>query len=759
MHQEYQKSTAIAGRFSKKSRKITDHLVRWGVNVGGLSIIGTLMLLFGYLIYEVVPLFYQPKIELIDHFQLEQLTVSEDAQPAHTLMDELAQLHVQVTAEQLTVRRKANQWQVEVSDWPAVPSGAKWAIDPDDPHSMIFIKDGAFQWRKLAFVETFDEDNHRVMHLQTTFPNGDQWSEFANVPQSALSQLAFRETDGGFLLAAVVAPAQLVVKRWAKEQSFLSDEMTLNLEDQRQFDLPPRQENLQAKVVKVLVEPDLRWLYVIYQDALMQVYDLHDESLIVPYASVRLGDHAVTSATFLLGSFSLLIGDESGAVTQWMPVRDQENQYRFQTVRTFELFTGPVMHIIREARRKGFFAIDQVGQGAYVYTTSESHSLSQPLMATEVQQAALSPRGDYLWVQHADQVRFYGIMNPHPDVSWKSLWQKVWYEGYQTPEYIWQSSASNNDFEAKFSLTPLSFGTLKAAFYAMLLAMPLAICGAIFTAYFMAPALRTKVKPVIEMMEALPTVILGFLAGLWLAPLVEQKLPGIFVMLIALPVLILLVAFIYSVIPRVWRDTWIRTGWEPLWLVPVIVFGVWLSMSVSDPIQQVFFNGDVRVWLTQELGVNYDQRNALVVGFVMGFAVIPTIFSIAEDALFAVPKHLSFGSLALGATSWQTLVRVVLPTASPGIFSAVMIGFGRAIGETMIVLMATGNTPIMDINIFEGFRTLSANIAVEMPEAEVGSSHYRILFLAALVLLGFTFVLNTTAELIRQNLRKKYGSL
>ncbi|MCW9028614.1 MAG: ABC transporter permease subunit, partial [Kangiella sp.] len=116
-------------------------------------------------------------------------------------------------------------------------------------------------------------------------------------------------------------------------------------------------------------------------------------------------------------------------------------------------------------------------------------------------------------------------------------------------------------------------------------------------------------------------------------------------------------------------------------------------------------------------------------------------------------------SLALGASQWQTLTRVVIPTASPGIFSALMIGLGRAVGETMIVLMATGNTPIMDMNIFEGFRTLSANIAVEMPESEVGSSHYRVLFLAAFVLFLFTFVFNTIAEIVRQRLRNKYGSL
>jgi phosphate transport system permease protein len=180
---------------------------------------------------------------------------------------------------------------------------------------------------------------------------------------------------------------------------------------------------------------------------------------------------------------------------------------------------------------------------------------------------------------------------------------------------------------------------------------------------------------------------------------------------------------------------------------------------LSNPVELWLFDGNMPLWLSQQLDISYDQRNSLIVGIAIGFAVIPTIFSISEDAIYGVPKHLTTGSLALGATPWQTMTRVVLLTASPGIFSAVMIGLGRAVGETMIVVMATGNTAIMDLNIFQGFRALSANIAVEMPESEVGSSHYRILFLAGLVLFIATFVVNTAAEVVRQRLRVKYSSL
>ncbi|MDR7458910.1 MAG: ABC transporter permease subunit, partial [Armatimonadota bacterium] len=259
-------------------------------------------------------------------------------------------------------------------------------------------------------------------------------------------------------------------------------------------------------------------------------------------------------------------------------------------------------------------------------------------------------------------------------------------------------------------------------------------------------------------MAGLPSVVLGFLAGLWLAPRVERVVPGIILMPPAMAAAILAAFLLFRLVPAPVRGR-VRPGMELVVLVPAVLLGGWLALRLGGLVEAALLDGDFRTWLPRAVGLTYDQRNALVVGLAMGFAVIPIVFTIAEDALANVPPHLAAGALALGATRWQTALRVVLPTASPGMFSAVMVGFGRAVGETMIVLMATGNTPVMDWSPFSGFRALSANVAVELPEAPYGGTLYRVLFLAALLLFVTTFLVNTAAEVVRLRLRRRYQAL
>jgi phosphate transport system permease protein len=288
--------------------------------------------------------------------------------------------------------------------------------------------------------------------------------------------------------------------------------------------------------------------------------------------------------------------------------------------------------------------------------------------------------------------------------------------------------------------------------------VPLALFGALYTSQFLSPSLRNVIKPLVEVMAALPSVVIGFLAGLWLAPALENQLPALLFFSLLVPVVVLAVTAAWRVAPKALKRAF-PEGREVFVLVPLVVACLWASVALGPSLDGLFFHGDVKQWVYDTFAVRVEQRNSIVVGIAMGFAVIPMIFTISDDAFTNVPRSFTSASLALGASRWQTAVRVIAPTASPGVFSAVMIGFGRAVGETMIVLMATGNTPVLSFSPFNGMRTLSANIAVEIPEAPLGETHYRILFLAAFLLFLLTFIVNTAAETVRQRLREKYQAV
>ncbi len=569
----------------------------------------------------------------------------------------------------------------------------------------------------------------------------------------ALREVAVQSTDAGMMVAGVTEDNQILVGRYRMNQGLFGNGGSVSGDSYSVPSLPGG-----AQVEHLIVDATGRFLVVADDREQLHFYHVEraEDARLIETLPTERGQ--VNALEFLVGTLSVIIGTDQGSVSQWFIIRDDNNQFHLTPVRDFGSMPGSVTTIAPEYTRKGFAAGDDQGNVGLFYGTSSSTLVIESVTDQPISQLALSPiNGRLLALDNDQRLHIASVWNEHPEISMSSLWQKVWYEGRQQPEYVWQASSGADDSEAKMSLVPLSIGTLKAAFYAMLFAIPLGVMGAIYTAYFMTPKLRGVVKPTIEIMEALPTVILGFLAGLWLAPFLENHLPAVFSILIFLPVTMLAVGLLWSRLPSAIRSN-VPEGWEAaILIVPILLTG-WACIAVSPHVEVWFFDGSMRQWLTNN-NIDYDQRNALVVGIAMGFAVIPTIFSIAEDAVFNVPRHLTQGSLALGATRWQTVIGVILPTASPGIFSAVMMGFGRAVGETMIVLMATGNSPVLNFNIFEGMRTLSANVAVELPETAIGSTHFRVLFLAALVLLALTFVVNTLAEVVRQRLRKRYSNL
>ncbi|MCJ0972080.1 ABC transporter permease subunit [Pseudomonas sp. PS1] len=732
----------------RRIRALKDNLARWYVSIGGLAVLGAICLIFFYLAQVVTPMFQGAEMEARDAQQPAWL--AEAGEPLLLAMEEQNQVALRLGDDGVVRFFSVPRGElIRTVDLP-LPTGTRVvSVGQDTPGNrrmVLGLDNGQVLVAEHNYKLTYPEGK-KTITPQVDFPFGE--APLNLDPEGRPIEHAAISLNGKTLMVAGATDGVLHALRIAATENMLTGETTL---EEERLQLPQLSEPIKA----LRIDPRQTWLFAVSGRASVDVFDLRRKQLNGRYKLLE-GKGEITTVAPLLGGISLMVGNSTGGIGQWFMVRGAEGQSELKRVRSFQLGEQPIVQIIPEERRKGFLALDSAGELGIFHSTAHRTLLTEQV-AKGAAMAALSPRATRLLVESDGQLQRFVIDNPHPEISWSALWGKVWYESYPEPDYIWQSTSATGDFEPKLSLSPLAFGTLKAAFYAMLLAAPLAICAAFYTAYFMAPSLRRKVKPVIELMEALPTVILGFFAGLFLAPFLENHLPGIFSLLMLTPIGILLAAWAWSRLPERVRLS-VPDGWEAVLLIPVILAVGWGSIAASGYLENWLFNGDMRHWLSHEMGIPFDQRNALVIGLAMGFAVIPTIYSIAEDAVFSVPKSLTLGSLALGATPWQTLTRVVLLTASPGIFSALMIGMGRAVGETMIVLMATGNTPIMEMNIFEGMRTLAANVAVEMPESEVGSTHYRVLFLAAMVLLMFTFVMNTLAELIRQRLRRKYASL
>ena len=732
-----------------RKRRIKDKLASASVTAGGIMVLVALLLIFFYLLYVVKPIFESATIT-----NRGELTLPVKGKTALLGINDQNQIGYRFSHE-----GNINFFSLDAAsgypvghelkqlDLPAVATAM--AVNAQSKRQVAYgFADGTALVVQPDFVVTYPDDK-RVTEATLKYPLGEQ-PVVIDEQGKAISHLAYESTNALVLFAAVTADGRALLAARVGEENFLSGEVEWQT---KHYPLP----TLSGKVEQVLLTPDMRYLLA-RAGNLLSVFDIRNLDNIALRSAIQINAKGanVTQLALLSGASSLLVANDNGVISQWFEVlRDGQREFTF--IRDFQA-DGAVRALAPEYSRKGFMALTGDNQIEIFHTTGNTRLLDEAVGDSKIDTLAISPRNNALLVESGEHFHFFTVKNNHPEVTWSALWQKVWYEGYPEPQFVWQSTSASDDFEAKLSLVPLAFGTIKAAFYAMLFAVPIAVAGAIFAGYFMSPGMRKVVKPTVEIMAALPTVILGFLAGLWLAPLIEQHLPGVFLLLIVLPLTMLFTAFAWHQLPRSLKES-VPDGWQALILIPVLVLIGYLCMSFSPVLEGWFLGGNARGFITNVMGMRFDQRNSLVVGIAMGFAVIPTIFSIAEDAVFSVPRHLTQGSLALGATPWQTLSRVVILTASPGIFSAVMMGLGRAVGETMIVLMATGNTPVMDMSMFQGLRTLAANIAVEMPESEVGSSHYRVLFLAAFVLFIFTFVFNSVAEYVRQRLRDKYSSM
>jgi phosphate transport system permease protein len=639
-------------------------------------------------------------------------------------------------------------------------------------------------------------------------------------------------------LAALTEDGRVILRNARERPNMLTGEVTFTFTGS-EIRLPQIEGRPPARHILVSGVGDS--VYVVWEDGFTVRLDTRDVSTPEVVEILDLApepEGRLTALRYMIGRTTLVTGDSLGHVRGWFPIKPEDAGTKDGAIlvkaHDLERCDAAVTAISTSQRSRTLAASYEDGAvRLFEMTTGQTVAEARVPADAPLRNLALSPKNDAIVGTNGRNLFVWRVDAPHPDVSLSSLFLPVWYEGYPEPTHSWQSSSGTDDFEAKLGLWPLVFGTIKATFYSMLFGAPLAILAAIFTSEFLTGNARARVKPVIETMASLPSVVLGFLAAIVIAPIAEDIVPEILSCFVTIPFVMLLGANIWQSLPgqgRTWRQRAVRV----VFLFVGVLAGLGLGVLVGPVVESALFAGDIKAWLDGQIGsgtgawmflllpvsvlivglcmagfVNpalrrmsrdwgpglmarselvkfllgfvavlgvalclswilaqladprgtfvdtYVQRNALIVGFVMGFAIIPIIYTISEDALSGVPEHLRAASLGSGATAWQTAIRIVLPTAMSGIFSALMVGFGRAVGETMIVLMAAGNTPLYDWNIFNGFRTLSANIAVEMPEAVQGSTHYRTLFLAALVLFAMTFVVNTVAEVVRLRVRKR----
>ncbi len=872
-------------RTTRRGVLVGDLAARVLITVGG---VGTIMCVCGvccFLVWVVLPLFHSAETNLAANAR-----GSWDGMTPHALaVDEYRTLvwTLLPNGDSCVMRLDTG----EVSARAALTEGrpiACAAFGPQSSLGVLGFDDGTVRPASFGFTTTFLELDglpaetraalDRVpRETPVTFRDGvvqrtskgqvrHQRFEIAlfaaeRLASGPIERIDLAPRSGGFLLGAIAGgPAGRTLALAAVEESedMLSGEKTVRMGAVRTV-LLGREAGVRPRFVGISGGQDV---YVAWEDGRLDRYRYGDggQCVLAEQGGLVAAGAALTGAGFVLGRTTLVWGDSAGNVGAGFPVRSEgglshgliaarrvaaDDQYAFAVAKQLAAGGGTLSAMNVSARSR--VVVCGFGDGELRVcnvTSAKTLASARTPSGAAVIAVAVAPKEDGFVAATADHVYHFTFDPMHPEATLATLFRPVWYEGYGAPMHMWQSSAGRDDAEPKFGLMPMIFGTLKATLYAMLFGAPLALLAAVYSSEFLHPRAKAVVKPTLELMASLPSVVLGFLAALVLAPFVQADLMGVLCLFGAIPAALLLGAYLWQLIPGDTARRWQR--WRLAAMTAPLLAGAWLALAGGPFLERVLFAGDLEDWLSwapgsgdarfrgafggwfvlalplclvavaamsstwrarfasgermraalRDLGAflgvgvagtalaaglaaaaslcgldpradwivwstdlspigTYVQRNALIVGFVMGFAIIPIIYTIADDALAAVPQHLRSASLGAGATPWQTAMRIVVPTAVSGLFSALMVGLGRAVGETMIVLMALGNTPVMDWNLFNGARTLSANIAVELPEAVRNSTHYRTLFLSALVLFAMTFVINTVAETVRLRFRKR----
>lgn len=452
-----------------------------------------------------------------------------------------------------------------------------------------------------------------------------------------------------------------------------------------------------------------------------------------------------TARALLSDQRSLLLATTQGDLRLLRPYRDATGELQLGEQRHRPPSDATLVALQRVGLADQVLAIAASGE-LFLLDASQQrwHRLPEPTV--DLADDALFAHQQQLSLWHAGELSTYRWLRlDTPPLL--DLWEPLQSAGQAAPEAVWQPHSDDAAGTPRLNLWPLLAGSLKAALLGLLFGAPLAIAAAMHSVQYRSGLWRDGLKSSFELMEAVPTVILGLIAGLWVAPWLDRHLG------LALGAALgWLLVFLWPVSdPRRELSDRHRAGHALLRSVLGLVLGGWLGATLESQLP----GGRLTAWLEIGLGWSYEPYNAIVVGLLVGLAISPMIFSLSEEALRRAPAGLQEAALALGASRRDTLFGLLLPAALPGIIAASLMGFGRALGETLIVLLASNNAPIADLNPLSGLRSITATLVLEAPTAVPGTVHYRVLLLATLLLMATTIGLNLLANRWRARMARK----
>ena len=747
------KTTVRRTKTTRRSVLIIDKLADRTITIGGIAVIMAVLVIMVFLVQQVVPLFSGGEIKEHTAYDIPD----RSSEPLNVIMDEnktiaamvlrdgtvkvfhaksgtaLAQKtfslnnktvtafshtvdrqHVAFGFSDGTVRTGRIDMTAELLPADAVNESSLRKIDDRDSTdgSSIFSRTTGGQIRKVS-ISTKLEEEVPIFHsgkpvIALAYKIGGE----AERPTKAV--IAVSESGE---VEAVLAQSTL---------NLLTNALQTEVSTEK---LPSLREGV--KPAYVLLTDNFDRLMFAEKNGTVYRYDLLNlqKARLVETAKIVPPGVELDSFGYLLGATSIMAGGSDGSVNVFFVLDRKDAGTADGKVivhtRNYESQPSAVTAFDASQRGKGFVTADDRGNILVRHGTSQKTLLRFHAGGAgdkPIRYAGLSfaPRlNGLIAIQDNGAVDFWDFEIAHPETSWRTLFGKVWYEGYPAPTFTWQSSAASDSYESKYSLIPLIFGTFKATIYSLLFAIPIALLSAIYTSEFVHYRIRSVLKPTMELMASLPSVVLGFVAALVLAPVVENWIAAVLLAFVVGPLCLIIAAYLWQLLPL--RFIIRYQGYSKFFLMMAVVsLGFYLAYLLGPHFENFFFNGDFKAWANGDFGSDapvlfllllpfsilfagymlsrfygekfrsyvrtlswsraafmdmlrwfavsgggivlayaaanvlgamgvsvrggfmgtYVQRNALVVGFVMGFAVIPIIYTIADDALNAVPEHL-----------------------------------------------------------------------------------------------------------------------